>query len=75
MEFKTKFNIGDTVVTVKDCSPIEVTVGAVLITKDGVYYGASPVEAALNPIKEDCCFTSKEELIKHISDKQTAKSI
>lgn len=71
MEIKTKFNLGDTVVTVKDCKAVETKIDAIVITTNGVSYGTDTFSAVFSPLKEECCFASKDELIKNLTNGQT----
>lgn len=64
MEIRTKFNLGNSVWTIRNCKAAEVEIAAMTIDINGVWIRSKEDYAAFH---EDNCFTSKEALIKHIS--------
>lgn len=62
MEIKTKFRIGDSVWTIRDCKAVCFKIGCIIY--DGaIYYG----ETRYNTMNEQLCFGTKEELLAYIS--------
>lgn len=63
MEIITKFAIGDTVWTIRDCKAAEIEVAAMTIDVNGVWIRSKEDYSAFH---EDNCFPTKEALINHI---------
>lgn len=69
MEIKTKFAIGDKVFVLKEGKAREIEIKSVIVTTDEkVYYSGDTASSfILQPVPEELCFATKEELIEYIT--------
>lgn len=58
MRIETKFGFGDTLHVISDNRPHTFDVGAIIVKKDKIEYGAD----IYRTYDEDTCFVSREEL-------------
>lgn len=64
MEIITKFSIGDTAWTMRDCKAEPFKIGCILFDGTNFFYG----ETRFNTIIESQCFKTKEALLKYATD-------
>lgn len=62
MEITTKFNVSDTLWTVRECKAIQFNVARIHLSKDGISYW----DEEYHSHPEENCFATKDELIKHL---------
>lgn len=61
MQIKTKFAVGDTVWTIRDCKAAPFEIGCIVFDGTSVYYG----ETRFDTVVESQCFATKEGLLKY----------
>lgn len=64
MEIKTKFNLGDTVWIIRGSKATKITIEAIAVNKNGIFYSDCPLVVDIRP--ESQCFATKEELVDYI---------
>lgn len=62
MDVKTKFALGDTLCVITENAVKDFVAKAIVFTENGAEYGDSRYAT----YKEECCFSSRQELVEHL---------
>ena len=67
MEIKTKFNIGDKAIVLKESKATEIEIRSILVNETGISYSYDNGLFLMNVFPEAQCFKTKDELIEYIT--------
>ena len=67
MEIRTKFNIGDKAIVLKESKAVEIEIKSILVNETGISYSDDNGPFLMKVFPEAQCFKTKNELIEYIT--------